>query len=66
MKLETIESYWEAELGEGVDIVPRGWVDYPSDYALYLSGTFVVAYKNLEEIEDWLERYMMVQDAEVG
>lgn len=61
-----IETYWESELGEGVDIVPVGWHDYPSEYALYISGTHVVAYKHLEEIEDWLERYMMVQGAEVG
>lgn len=60
MNIETIESYWSLELGEDVEIVSRGWVDYPSDYALYLSGTYVVAYKNLEEIEQWMERYMMV------
>ena len=66
MKLETVENYWQAELGEPVEIVPVGWADYPSEYALYLSGTHVVAFKRLEEIEHWLERYMMVQGEFVG
>lgn len=64
--IESLESYWAAELGETVDIVPVGWADYASEYALYISGTHVVAYKHLEEIEQWMERYMMVQGAEVG
>lgn len=64
--LDDIESYWQRELGEDVEIVPRGWVDYPADFALYLSGTFVVAYKHLEEVESWMERYMLVQGEDVG
>lgn len=63
MKIETLESYWSAELGEGVDIVPVGWHDYPSEYALYISGTHVVAFKKLEEIEDYLSRYFCVKGA---
>lgn len=66
MKIETLESYWSAELGEGVDIVPVGWAEYPSEYRLLIGGTDVVSYRHLEEIENWLERYMMVQGAEVG
>lgn len=64
--IETLESYWSAELGEPVDIVPVGWADYPSEYRLLISGTDVVSYKHLEEIENWLERYMMVQGESVG
>lgn len=64
MSLETVESYWTAELGEPVEIVAVGWVDYPSEYALYISGTHVVAFKRLEEVEEWLERYMCVRGGE--
>lgn len=63
MKIETIESYWSSELGESVDIVPVGWAEYPSEYALYISGTHVVAFKKLEEIEDYLSRYFCVKGA---
>lgn len=57
---EDIEWYWEHELGQEVEILVRGWLERPTDFALYISGTFVVAYKNIEEIEEYLERYFMV------
>lgn len=59
MSLETVESYWTAELGEPVEIVAVGWVDYPSEYALHISGTHVVAFKRLEEVEDFLDSYFV-------
>lgn len=61
MSIPDVENYWTQELGESVEIVPRGWADYPSDYALYLGGTFIVAYKRLEEVEDYLSRYFVLK-----
>lgn len=61
--LEDVEWYWEHELGQEVEILPRGWVDSPTDYGLYLDGTFIVAYKNIHEIESYLERYFITQEA---
>jgi len=61
--IDSVENYWSAELGETVEIVPVGWVEYPSEYALYISGTHVVAFKKLEEIEDYLSRYFCVKGA---
>lgn len=58
-----VESYWSKELGEGVDIVPVGWVNMPTEYALYVGGTHVVAFKRLDEIEDYLARMFMVKGA---
>lgn len=66
MKISDVESYWSSELGETVEIVPVGWENMPTEYALYISGTHVVAYKRLEEIEDWLGRYMCVNEASFG
>lgn len=62
MKISDVEYYWSSELGETVEINPRGWVDYPSDYGLWVGGTFVVAFKRLEEIEDYLNRYFCVKE----
>lgn len=62
--MEDLENYWSAELGESVDIVPVGWADSPAEYRLLIGGTDVVSYRYLEEIEHWLERYMMVQGEE--
>lgn len=58
--LPDVENYWAAELGEPVDIVPVGWADYPSEYRLLISGTDVVAFKRLEEVEDYLSRYFCI------
>lgn len=58
-----VETYWSKELGEGVDIVPVGWVNMPTEYALYVSGTHVVSFKGLDEIEDYLDRYFVVKGA---
>lgn len=57
---EDIEWQWERELEMEVEIIARGWLERPTDYALYLDNTFMVAYKNIEEIEEYLERYFMV------
>lgn len=62
--IETLESYWTAELGEAVDIVPVGWAESPAEYRLLIGGTDVVSYRYLDEIESWLEKYMMVQGEE--
>lgn len=56
-----LETYWSKELGETIEIVPRGWVHSPEDFALYVSGVFVISFKHLDEIEDYLARYFMVQ-----
>lgn len=56
-----VETYWSEELGEGVDIVPVVWVNMPTEYALYVSGTHVVSFKWLDEIEDYLDRYFVVK-----
>lgn len=64
--LTDAETYWSAEIGESVDINPRGWADYPSDYGLWIGGTFVVAFKRLEEIEDYLSRYFCVTGESIG
>jgi len=47
-----LETYWSKELGETIEIVPRGWVHSPDDFALYVSGVFVVSFKHLDESED--------------
>lgn len=62
MKISDVESYWSSELGEPVEIVPVGWVDYPSEYALYVNGTHVVAFKRLDEIENYLSRMFMMKE----
>lgn len=62
--IETLENYWAAELGETVDIIPVGWAESPEEYRLLIGGTDVVSYRHLEEIEHWLERYVMVQGEE--
>jgi hypothetical protein len=64
--IETLESYWAAELGETVDIIPVGWADSPAEYRLLIGGTDVVSYRHLEEIEQWLERYMVLEGTNVG
>lgn len=61
MSVTDVETYWEQELGEPVEIVPVGWTNMPTEYALYIGGTHVVAYKRLEEIEDYLSRYFCVK-----
>lgn len=58
-----VESYWTQELGEDVEIVPVGWTNMPTEFALYVGGTHVVAFKRLEEIEDYLARMFMVKGA---
>lgn len=57
-----VEQFWTKELGEDVEIIARGWQSAPTDYALYISGTYMVAYKRLEEIEDWITRYMLTKE----
>jgi len=63
MSVTDVETYWTAELNEEVEIVPVGWTNMPTEYALYIGGTHVVAYKRLEEIEDYLSRYFCVKGA---
>lgn len=63
MNILDVERYWTAELNEDVEIVPVGWTNMPTEYALYIGGTHVVAYKRLEEIEDYLSRYFCVKGA---
>lgn len=54
MKTHDIESFWAARIGEEVEIIPRGLIESPDDYLLLISGTPVVSYKDLSEIEDYL------------
>lgn len=58
-----VENYWSTELNEEVEIIPVGWTNIPTEFALYIGGTHVVAYKRLEEIEDYLSRYFCVKGA---
>lgn len=65
--IETLESYWSAELGETVDIIPVGEIATPYEYGLWVGGTFITAYKHVEEIENYLGLYFMVKgDTNVG
>lgn len=52
--------YWSVELDEDVEIVPRGLVEDPDDYVLYVAGTFMVSFKYLEEIEEYLGRLFVL------
>lgn len=63
MSVTDVETYWKSELNEEVEIVPVGWTNMPTEYALYIGGTHVVAYKRLEEIEDYLSRYFVLKGA---
>lgn len=63
MSVTDIETYWAQELGETVEIVPVGWTNCPTEFALYVGGTHVVAYKKLEEVEDYLSRYFVLKGA---
>lgn len=63
MSIPDVENYWAQELGETVEIIPVGWTNMPTEFALYIGGTHVVAYKRLEEIEDYLSRYFCVKGA---
>ncbi|USH44539.1 hypothetical protein SEA_CASSITA_85 [Microbacterium phage Cassita] len=63
MSVKDVETYWTAELNEEVEIIPVGWTNMPTEYALYIGGTHVVAYKRLEEVEDYLSRYFCVKGA---
>ena len=61
---EAASRYWSRELEEDVEIVVNGWVNGPQDYALYISGTHVVAFKRMAEIEEYLGMYFMKKGAE--
>lgn len=61
---EAASRYWSRELEEDVEIVVNGWVNEPQDYALYISGTHVVAFKRMSEIEEYLGMYFMKKGAE--
>lgn len=63
MSIPDVENYWAQELGETVEIVPVGWDNCPTEFALYVGGTHVVAYKKLEEVEDYLSRYFVLKGA---
>ena len=54
MKTKDVETFWSERIGEDVDIIPRGLISNPDDVALYIGGTFMIAYKDLSEIEDYL------------
>lgn len=61
MSVTDVENYWSSELNEEVEIIPVGWTNMPTEFALYIGGTHVVAFKALSEVESWLERYMVVK-----
>ena len=61
---EAASRYWSRELEEDVEIVVNGWVNGPQDYALYISGTHVVAFKRMAEVEEYLGMYFMKKGVE--
>lgn len=63
MTILDLETYWSSELNEEVEIIPVGWTNMPTEFTLYISGTHVVAYKRLEEVEDYLDRYFVMKGA---
>lgn len=63
MSVTDVETYWQQELGETVEITPVGWENCPTEFALYVGGTHVVAFKRLEEVEDYLSRYFVLKGA---
>lgn len=54
--IATVESYWEAELGEKVEIVEQG------AYHLYLDDRACYSSDSLDKVERWLEVYSMVRE----
>lgn len=58
MNIESVESYWAAELGEEIEIVAS-----PGQYGLYIGGQACYSGKTLSEIERYLEYYFMVKGA---
>lgn len=63
MKITTdVETYWAAEVGEQVDILPDGWLNCPTDYSLYISGQYMVTLGSMADVEAWLERYVMLKE----
>lgn len=61
---EAASRYWSRELEEDIEIVIYGWREQPQEYALYIEGTYVVAYKRMAEIEEYLGMYFMKKGAE--
>lgn len=64
MNIKTVpdlETFWQQELGESVEIIPVGWNEWPSEYALYLGGTNVASFRLLEDLEDYLSRYSVLK-----
>ena len=59
MPHNAVAEYWSRELDEPVQVEVNGWREGPNDYSLYISGAFVVAFRHLHEIEDYLGRYFM-------
>lgn len=52
---------WSHELGQDVAIISMGFVTSPREHGLWVDGTFIVSYKNLHEIDEYLSRYFLVQ-----
>jgi len=63
MTLDNIENYWSRELQSDVEIVGRGWGHSPDDYALYIDGTYLTSFKRIDEIEDYLGKYFVLEGA---
>ena len=64
MPHNVVAEYWSRELDEPVQVEVNGWREGPSDYSLYISGAFVVAFKRMSEIEEYLGMYFMKKGAE--
>lgn len=60
-RIRELETYWSTELKEEVIILPMGYISDPTEVRLWVGGTFITAYKHLEEIENYLETYFMVR-----
>lgn len=63
MRITTdVEAFWSSELGEQVDILEDGWLNCPTDYSVYVAGDYMVTLGSMADVEQWLERYVMVRE----
>lgn len=61
-RVKALEDAWTAELKQEVVVLPMGFVSSPKEFGLWIDGTFITAYKHLEEIENYLGLYFMVKE----
>lgn len=61
-RVKALEIAWSEELKQDISIIPMGFVSSPKEYGLWVDGTFITAYKHLEEIENYLGIYFLVKE----